>query len=43
MLFLFSLAAIINQVGWIAFAPLSDILQKVSSTDHSKMAQASHT
>jgi len=43
MLFLFSLAAIINQVGWIAFAPLSDILQKVSSTHHSKMAQASHT
>jgi hypothetical protein len=31
MLFLFSLVAMINQVGWIAFAPLSDIVQKVST------------
>lgn len=29
MLGLFSLAAIINQIGWIAFAPLSDILKQV--------------
>jgi hypothetical protein len=27
MLFLFSMCGIVNQIGWIAFAPLSSVLQ----------------